>query len=210
MPDVARGPGGKPVRIAVAALAGLYLLLLLVQPAHRGWRAPLAYFLECTQLFPLADWVGKSEATKVPGAKELRVEAWSCDRDRWEAMDPRPYFPIQADDKESRLPRMVHFYIEESTTAADARTAAHALEQFLFSHHDSDGADDGVPGKLGGIRLQRVATPFGAVGDPVPRYHYDPFAPVPTDAHVTLLYQTTTDDHRGHIGIKTRCQGGGS
>ncbi len=204
---VARGPGGPPVRIAIAALAGLYLLLLVIQPAHRGWKAPFAYFLECTQLFPEADWVGKSDATKVPGAKELRVEAWSCDRDRWEPLDPRPYFPIQADDKESRLPRMVHFYIEEGTTAADKRATAHALEDFLFEHHDHDGADDGVPGRLGGIRLQRVATPFDAVGDNVPRYHYDPLAPVPANAHVTTLYHTPVDDDPGHPGIKTRCRG---
>jgi hypothetical protein len=196
------------VRIAIAAFAGLYLLLLIVQPAHRGLRAPIAYFTECTGLFPEADWVGKSEATKVPGAKELRISAWSCDRNRWERFDPRPYFPIQADDKESRLPRMVHFYIEESGDKTDARATAHALEAFLFAHHDGDGEDDGVSGRLGGIKLERVAWPFGEVAGDVPRYHYDPFAALPANAHVTVLYQTTMGDHDGHTGIKTRCEGG--
>ncbi len=205
--EVARGPGPMPVRIAVAVVAGLYLLALVLQPAQRGWRSPIAYFTTCTGLFPQADWVGSDEATKVPGAKEFRVEAWSCDRNRWEAFDPEPYFPIQADDKESRLPRMIHFYIELGASAADERATAHALEDFLFEHHDHDGADDGVPGKLGGIRLSRVATPFGAVGDNVPRYRYEPLAAVPADARVTVLYQTQVNDHDGHVGIRSRCKG---
>jgi hypothetical protein len=206
-PEVARGPGPTPVRIAIAVIAGIYLVLLVIQPAQRGWKSPIAYFTTCTGLFPQADWVGSDDASKQPGAKEFRIEAWSCERTRWEAFDPQPYFPIQADDKESRLPRMIHFYIELGATAADERATAHALEDFLFQHHDDDGADDGVPGTLGGIRLSRVATPFGAVGDTVARYRYEPLAPVPADAHVTVLYQTQQGDHDGHVGIKSRCKG---
>ena len=205
---VARGPGPMPVRIVAAVLAGVYFFLLVFQPAHRGWRSVFAYFAECTALFPQADWIGATEATKVPGAKELRVEAYSCDRARWELLDPRPYFPIQADDKESRLPRLVYFYIEKENVAEQARATAHALEDYLFAHHaagDGDG-DDGVPGPLGGIKLLRVAHAVGAPGDDVPRYHFQPRAPIAADDHVTMLYQTQVGDHDGHVGIKTRCK----
>jgi hypothetical protein len=219
---VARGIGPRPLRIAIAVLAGLYFGFLLWHPkpfevtvtvTTKGsekvttkilWRSFVAYFAECTGLFPEADWVGKTQADKVPGSKEFRIEAWSCDRARWEMLDPRPYFPIQSEDKESRLPRIIHFYIEEGDSD-QARATAHAIESFLFAHHASDGADDGVAGTIGGIRISRDARAVGAPGDDVPRYAYDPLSPMPASDHVTVLYNTTQADHDGHAGIRSRC-----
>lgn len=219
-PEVARGIGPPPLRVALAVIAGVYFLFLLWHPTPYKivvdeaknkkvltkvlWRSFVAYFAECTGLFPEADWVGVSQTDKVPGAKEFRIEAYSCDRARWELLDPQPYFPIQADDKESRLPRIIHFYIEEGD-ADQARATAHAIEDFLFEHHARDGGDDGVPGKIGGLRISRDAYAVGAPGDDVPRYHYAPLAPMAATDHVTILYNTTQYDHDGHAGFQTRC-----
>lgn len=221
---MARGIGPTWLRYALIAPAVVYLFLLLHTPQpYRyvpgdggtqqrekiGWKAFLAYFATCTGLFPEADWVGSDKEHEVPGSKEFRIEAFSCDRARWEMLDPQPYFPIQSDDKESRLPRIIHFYIEEGDTA-QARGAAHAIEGYLLEHHADDGVDDGVPGRIGGIRISRDAHPVGTPGDDVPRYHYDPLSPLPATDHVTVLYNTTHGDHDGHDGVRTRCKAQGA
>jgi len=68
-------------------------------PPDNEYIRPVAFFTECTCLFPRA----------AVYTIEYRLDAWACGR-RWEPIDPRPYFPIQTDDKESRLQRLGYFY----------------------------------------------------------------------------------------------------
>src|SRR4051812_21600223 len=82
--NVATGPGPRWFRLGLAALAGLYYLGLLHSPANPGRLRPLVFFTDATGLFPKADAV----------AIEYRLEVWVCGRS-WEAVDPRPYFPIR-------------------------------------------------------------------------------------------------------------------
>lgn len=181
------GPGPRWFRIALAVLAGCYLVGLFKHPPAKGVFRPISYFMECTRLFPEADTY----------AIEYRLEAWSCDAHRWLPLDPRPYFPIEADDKESRFQRLGYFYGERAA-GQTRRTVMTALDDYVLAHHDE--ASDGVPGPLGGIRLYKVARTLPAPGDPVPRYVYQPRGPVPPDAKRTDLFYTRASTR------KTRCK----
>ena len=163
---IARGVGPRWFRGALAGLATLYGVALLVHPPNRGVLRPLAFFTSATCLFPRADRY----------ATEFRLAAWSCDTRAWEPLDPRPYFPIEADDKESRLQRLAYFYKAN-------RTVMRALDDYLVAHHD--GRADGVAGAIGGIRLVEDRRELPPVGEAFPRYVFDPRAPLaaPDPAH---------------------------
>ena len=75
---------------------------------------PVAYFMQIATLFPRA-------ATM---AIDYRVEAWSCSEKKWQELDIRPYFPIDADDKENRFQRVMHFY-------RDHRKTMQTLERYV-------------------------------------------------------------------------------
>jgi hypothetical protein len=165
-------------------LAGIYYLCLLEHPSER-WQ-PLAYFSECTRLFPEADHV----------ALEFRLEAWSCGSHAWVALDPRPYFPIEADDKESRFQRFGYFYADRGS-ADERRLVLHALDDFVFGRHAE--LDDGVAGSIGGIRMYKWRRPLPAPGDAVERYHFQPFAPVPSEQR-TNLYNTRASVRKQRCG----------
>src|SRR5690348_14374383 len=94
---VARGPGPAWLRVTLAVLAALYFLALLKHPPQKSLLKPFAYFTESTKLFP--DCAGGPCAH--PFALEYRLEGWSCSARVWQPLDPRPYFPMEADDKES-------------------------------------------------------------------------------------------------------------
>lgn len=166
---VAAGPGPRRVRRGLVVLALVYFGALIHHPPDvRGLRA-VAFFTQATSLFPYA----------ASFAIEYRIELWPCGR-RWEPADPRPYFPIQPDDKESRLQRFGHFYEHD-------HAALRALDAYLTARHAA-GIDDGVAGPIGGVRLVKVVRPLPAPGDAVERYHFDPFAPVPPDQRRDIYY----------------------
>jgi hypothetical protein len=143
-------------------LAVLYYLALLHHPPESRWLRPLAFFTDATKLFPRASSY----------AIEYRLEVWPCGRG-WEPIDPRPYFPIRPDDKESRFQRLGYFYKHN-------RAAMHALDAYISTGHAA-GVEDGVAGPIGGIRLFEVLRPLPNAGEPIERYHFDPFAPVPPE-----------------------------
>ena len=170
-PAVARGIGPAPVRIALVALAVVYFVMLMKHPIPRGWIRPLAYFSECTGLFTQAD----------PAATEYRLEGYSCERKTWELLDPRPYFPMRADDKEARFQRLGYFY------AGDVKVL-HALGDYVTAHHPA--VDDGVSGPIGGIRMFQIRRPIPEPGTVIERYVYEPLAPVPAGAKRPLIFET--------------------
>ncbi len=182
-PPIARGPGPRWFRFGLVALAVVYYGALVHHPQAqaRKWVRPAAFFTEATCLFPRSNVI----------AQEFRLEVWVCGKE-WELIDPSPYFPIRPDDKESRLQRLGYFYNR-------SRPAMQALDAYVSAGHAA-GADDGVPGKIGGIRLVRVERPLPAPGDPVERYHFDPRAPIPPEQRRDLYY--TPESQR-----KRRCSG---
>jgi hypothetical protein len=167
---IARGPGPQGVRIALAVLAVGYMVALykpdiLPQPGK--------FFVDATGLFPYADKV----------AQEYRLQGWSCGRKRWEWLDPRPYFPLRGDDKESRFQRLAHFYHYN-------RTVMWALDDFIVGHHPD--FDDGIDGPIGGIQLLDITRPIPPVGTEIERYEYKPLEPVPRELE-KLNYKTVRD-----------------
>jgi hypothetical protein len=171
--EIARGPGPQPVRIALVVVAGLYFFALMKHPSQKY--QPFAYFTECTKLFPEADNV----------ALEFHVDAWSCDQHAWVPIDPRPYFPIEADDKESRFQRLGYFYADRGTKE-ERRTVLYALDEWFVGRHAS--VDDGLAGPIGGIRVIKVRRQLPSVGDPVERYVYRPLAVPPPDQAQELFH----------------------
>ena len=168
--QIAVGPGPRWVRRALVGVACVYYAALIHHPPDVSWVRPVAFFTEATCLFPRASSF----------AIEYRLEAWACGR-RWESLDPRPYFPIQPDDKESRLQRLGYFY-ERS------RDAMHALEDYVLAGHTTGGVFDGVTGPIGGIRLVKLVRPFPPAGEPVERYEFEPLSPIPDDQRRDVYY----------------------
>jgi len=178
--DVARGPGPAWLRATLAVLAGVYYVLLVKHPPPRGPLRSVAFFTECTCLFPTAN----------DYRIEYRLDAWSCGAYGWRELDPRPFFPIEADDKESRFQRLGHFYQQD-------RSAMQALEAHILTHHPE--VTDGVDGPIGGIRLFKTIAPLPAPGQPVERYIYRPLE-LPADAKRRDLYWTPISERRARCG----------
>jgi hypothetical protein len=173
--EVARGPGPRWFRTTLVVCAAIYYFLLLRQSRNPTlWLQPVTYFGECTSLFPNADRF----------ALDFRLEGWSCADQRWEPMDPRPYFPIEADDKESRFQRLAYFY----ASLEPSRPAMRALGAYIVAHHPQ--VTDGVTGAIGGIRVSRLAHPLPPPGTHIERYVYRPTAPPLADDHLDHLYWT--------------------
>lgn len=166
---IAVGPGPRWFRRALIGVACVYFAALIHHPPDTAWLRPVAFFTESTCLFPRASSF----------AIEYRLEAWACTQ-RWVALDPRPYFPIQPDDKESRLQRLGYFFDH-------TREVMRALEAYITEGHTT-GVFDGVSGAIGGIRLVKVVRPFPAAGEPVDRYHYEPLAPIPAEQRRDMYY----------------------
>jgi hypothetical protein len=168
-PPVAVGPGPRWWRRTLAVLGALYLVALVKHPPQiRGLHA-IGFFTESTSLFPRANLF----------AMEYRLDAWSCSDQAWHPIDPRAYFPIQAEDKESRFQRLGYFY-------HSSRIAMNALDEYIYDHHDT--RDDGLTGMIGGIKLSKWSRPIPKVGDDIPRYAFTPLAPPPADQTKDVFY----------------------
>lgn len=175
--EVARGPGPLWLRWLLVLGAVLYFIGLLV--FSPGWKSvpqrssvkPIAFFLEAAGLFPNAALI----------SFEFRLEGWSCGRRRWERVDPRPYFPIEADNKESRFHRAVEFFHYKESPAVE-RIVMTALDDYIVAHHGD--VADGFDGPIGGIRVYEVWRDLPPPGDDTARYAYRPLAPLAPGEHV--------------------------
>jgi hypothetical protein len=169
---VAHGIGPRNFRFALIAAAILYFTMLVHTPNDPGALRPVIFFMQATALFPRADSY----------ALEFRVQAWSCNALAWRSLDPSPYFPIQADDKESRLQRVAYFYGVLGGSGTNNKTkklVMHALDDYIYASHGESPGEDGVDGPIGGIRLVQLDTELPPVGSEVVRYVWNPLAPIP-------------------------------
>jgi hypothetical protein len=140
--------------------------------------APLAYFTQIAALFPGA----------AGHATDYRVEGYRCRDKTWTELDVRPYFPIDADNKESRFYRAIHFYGD----AHPHRQTLRALDAFIVSRIDADLIDAASRGQagdpIGGVRFVKLLVPFGKPGDGSPRYEKKPLESYPDDQRKHLYY----------------------
>lgn len=175
-PVVVRGPGQPWFRITLVCVALAYYLMIVKALPDAGWSRPLNYFTRAACLFPSA----------AVYATDYRLAAWSCPEGKWLPLDVRPYFPMRAEDKESRFYRLAHFYKRN-------RTVLTALDQFISSRHPA--IDDGVPGPIGGVRLFQILKPIPPPGSDVARFVFEPLAPIPTDVR-DLFYTPGSERKR--------------
>jgi hypothetical protein len=181
--DVARAWGGRTIPVALGVLAVVYLAALWSEAVKSGtsakWLpAPLADFTQVATLFP-----GAARAVH-----EYRVEGYRCHEKAWAEIDVRPWFPIEADNKESRFYRALFFYGD----AHPHRQTLHALDEFIVDHHNADQIDAAAQGRgeapIGGVRFVRLRVPFGAPGEGSARYQQKPLAEYPEDQRTNLYY----------------------
>lgn len=193
------------LRWALAAAAALYFVGLFAYST--GWKTvptrsamkPAAFFLESAALLPKADEI----------AFEYRLEGWSCRRKRWERLDPRPYFPIEADNKESRFQRLAWFFRK----SANYTTVMAALDDYIAAHRADD---DGILGAIGGIRVYEVWRALPPVGDATARYSFHPLAPLEPDEHRKdvrdgdghRFYATPRDDRKKRCAAAPAAEAG--
>ncbi|HTA91901.1 MAG TPA: hypothetical protein VK745_20105 [Polyangiaceae bacterium] len=179
-PRVAVGWGPTWFRRLSVFVAGAFLLELAL--GSNGWApipdadlGPLRLFSEGACLFPDA----------AEFAIEYRVEGWSCARQRFEALDYRPYFPMHESDKESRFYRVASFYHSN-------RKVMRVLEAYLLQRHNervARGEDVQPLGMIGGIRVLSLRIPLPAAGQKIERYHYLPLTAYP-DSYRKEWYYT--------------------
>ena len=148
---VAEGIGPRGFRRVLAVLAAAYILAVFSEGvggslAHLVYR-PVLFFAQIAALFP-------HPATNVI---EYRAQSYGCDGTVSE-LDVRPYFPIHANDKESRFDRAMYFYRQH-------RPTMEALDDYLVREHNRTGAS-----AIGGVSLMSLRIPLPEPGSAFARY----------------------------------------
>jgi hypothetical protein len=112
---------------------------------------------------------------------EYRAEAYRCDIEKFEELDVRPYFPIHADDKESRFERALFFYRNNPHVLT-------ALDRYLTREASKPGPDGHID-RIGGVMLFSLRLPIPPLGSVPERYERKPLSAYP---HEERHYWYTT------------------
>lgn len=163
------------LRLVAAVLAGFYVLAVWLDAAGNGAAdkvlpLPMRFFVQEAALFPHA----------ARDVIEWRAQAWYCEAGRFEELDVRPYFPIRADDKESRFYRAMFFHLHQRKVLA-------ALDQFIAREQNRAHPE----ARIGGVMLLSLRIPIPPPGTPETRYQRLPLADYP--AAVERHYWYVTD-----------------
>lgn len=89
-------------------------------------------------------------------AIDYRAEGWVCSEKKWVEVDVRPWFRIDADNKESRFHRAMQFYRKE-------RKVMRSLEDFVIKSNNAGGNRP----TIGGVRFSSLRIPYPKVGERV-------------------------------------------
>lgn len=151
-------------RFALIGLATLYLADVWLDAVGSTLPAKLLprsllFFGQIAALFPKA------------GEKQIdyRAEGWVCADRKWVEIDPRPFFPIDGDNKENRFYRAVQFYREN-------RKVMRALDEYVTKHHNASRDN-----KIGGVRILSLRIPLPAPGTKIDPYKREELAKYPED-----------------------------
>jgi hypothetical protein len=138
--------------VAGAYLVGVWLEGVGARLPERALPRTLTYFLQVAALFPVA----------ATASIDYRVEGFVCVEKIWRELDTRPYFPLDANDKENRFFRVMHFFKESRPTMT-------ALDSYLVESHNAGTHEDGIPRgqKLGGVRFFSLRIPLPELGHPL-------------------------------------------
>ena len=145
-------------------VAGAYLVTVWLDGVGSNFPGkitprPWLYFAQVAALF----------VTAAPKVIDYRAEGWSCSERKWIEIDVRPYFRIDADNKENRFQRTLQFYRRN-------RIVLRALEDFLVKRNAASGGP-----MIGGLRFSSLRLPYPAPGEHVAPYQRLPLAGYPSD-----------------------------
>jgi hypothetical protein len=167
-------------RLALEILAAIYLPGVWLDGTGTGipervLPRALSYFLQVAALFP----------TAAVASIDYRAEGFVCQEGQWRELDTRPYFPIDANDKENRFSRVMHFF-------RDNRKTMNALDAYLVERHDAGGNEDGIAAdrSIGGVRLSSLRIPIPPPGSVLERPSRRPLASYPEEQR-KIFYHTT-------------------
>lgn len=162
---------------SVIYLAGLFFDGVQPKTSRALLPASVLYFVQATCLFPHA----------ALAAIDYRLEGWDCDAQSFRELDPTPYFPIHANDKESRFYRAAHFHRRN-------RPVMEALERYVLEQEHARSST-----RWGGIRVSSIRTPLPEPGEPVRRWARAPLSDVPAD-HVKHWFYTPISRRERYCG----------
>jgi len=103
-------------------------------------------------------------------AVDYRAEGWMCSERKWVEIDVRPYFEIDADNKENRFQRALQFHRRD-------RKVMRALEDYIVKHYN----DAHAASPVAGVRFSSLRVPYPAPGAHVDRYERKPLASFPRE-----------------------------
>ena len=160
-------PGAGPSRFRGfwIAIAGLYLATVWFDGVGSTWPAkitprPWLYFSQVAALFVNA----------APKVIDYRAEGWSCSEHRWVEIDVRPYFRIDADNKENRFQRALQFYRKN-------RNVMRPLEDYVVKRYNAGGGTT----QIGGVRFSSLRLPYPAPGEHVAPFEQRPISSYSAD-----------------------------
>ena len=165
--------GSGLFRSAIMFLAGAYLLLILLdalvpKTVYARVPGPILYFAQISALFPYAKTIDT----------DFRAEVWVCRDGLFREIDTRPFFRIQADNKENRFSRVMYFYRNSPLVLS-------GLGRYIAGRANADAKsapEDSADGYIGGVRLSVVYDTIPPpTGKPV-RYLRKPLDAYPPDA----------------------------
>jgi hypothetical protein len=164
------------VRAGLIVVAAIYLSTVWLDAV--GSTLPLRatprvwlYFCQIAALFAKAGQV----------AIDYRAEGWSCESKRWVELDLRPWFRIDADNKENRFHRALQFYRKE-------RKVMRALEDYIVQ---SNNASPSLP-HIGGVRFLSLRVPYPAFGSHVEHGSRKELAAYPAEQRHSWYYTPTS------------------
>lgn len=165
-------------RNVLLAVAAVYLATVWLDgvgsnlPAKLLPRAAL-YFGQIAALFK---WAGEKQI-------DYRAEGWVCSEKKWVEIDVRPFFPLDADNKENRFYRAVQFYRRD-------RKVMRALDDFVVQRENARSDR-----KIGGVRFLSLRIPYPPPGATIEPYKRQELATYPEDQRHNWYYTPKSKRH---------------
>lgn len=165
-PEPERAWQSRIVPRVLAAAACVYFAAIWLDTAgstlpNRVLPRTFLYFTTVACLFPHA----------AGAVIDYRAEGWMCASHKWAEIETAPDFPIDADNKENRFYRALHFFKGQ-------RQPSQALDEYLVTRHNARAPKEE---RIGGVRLLSLREPLPEPGKPVSPYTRKPLDSYPND-----------------------------
>jgi hypothetical protein len=119
---------------------------------------------------------------------DYRAEGWSCSDKRWVELDVKPWFRIDAENKESRFHRALFFYRKD-------RRVMRELEEYVIQRNNESASRPAIIG----VRFSSLRIPYPPIGSHVDRDDRKPLASYPREQRHSLYY-TPMSKRRARCG----------